>query len=119
MAALRQSQGIVLCQAVGSAPCDEGVGGPKIKDDAVKEEPEEFTLRVGERRGQKAFVDTTRIIGTRGALHWSIQTGRRCARRCMMEWSRIIGSPCTAPCGRRRSKWASRRSGSARACCGS
>ena len=31
------------------------------KDAAVQDEPEELTLRVGERRGQKAFVDTTRI----------------------------------------------------------
>ena len=53
MAALRQSQGIVLCQALGSAPCDEGVGVPKIKDAAVKEEPEEFTLRVGKDVGRR------------------------------------------------------------------
>ena len=56
-----------LCQMVGSALGGEGVGGHKIqlggfhKDAEVKEGPEELTLRVGERRGPKAFVDTTRI----------------------------------------------------------
>ena len=46
-----------LCQAVGSAPCGEGVGGPKkfnpvdLQDAAVYEGPGKPTLRVGERRG--------------------------------------------------------------------
>ena len=44
--------------------------GPKInlvdfKDAAVEEGPEDLTLRIEERRGQKALVDTTRIDGNR------------------------------------------------------
>ena len=31
VAALRQSQGVVLCQDVGSSPCGDGVGWPNIK----------------------------------------------------------------------------------------
>ena len=31
VAALRQSQGVVLCQDVGSAPCGDGVGWPNIQ----------------------------------------------------------------------------------------
>ena len=50
-----------------------------------------FTLRKGERRAQKAFVDTTRIERNKWSLLCSILTGARCARRCMTEWNRRIG----------------------------
>ena len=74
------------------------------KDAAVEQTPEELTLTICESREVKSPLWTPReLIGTSGILFWSIQTGVRCAKRCMMKWIRRIGSPCVTLCGRRRS----------------
>ena len=59
-------------------------------DAAVNSGPEEFTLGVMKRRGQKAFVDTTRIDRIWRPPLVDSDWGARCARRCMMEWNRRI-----------------------------
>ena len=56
-----QPRGVGLRQAAGSA-----LVGPKLKladfkDTEVEHGPEELYLKIGERRGQRALVDTTRI----------------------------------------------------------
>ena len=60
---------------------------------------EELTLRVGERKGQKAIVDTMRIDRNK----WSPPLVVRC------ELSKRIGRPCTTHCGRRRRSWVVRK----------
>ena len=67
-----------LCRTAGPAPCGKRVVGPTFnlvdqKDAAVEQRPEKLTLRIGERRGQTAFVDTTRIDRNPWGLRWSIQ----------------------------------------------
>ena len=71
--------------------------GPKFnlvdfQDAEVNEAPELLALR----KREGLWTDRNQWAW---ALFWSIQTGALFARRCMMEWSTRIGSPCTTPCG--------------------
>ena len=69
---------ICLRPIAGSAPCGEGVGGPRFnlvafKDAAVQQGPEEFALGVVDRRNQKAIVGRPLVGSDQSALRNGVE----------------------------------------------
>ena len=57
----------------------------------VKDGFEELTLRKMKDVDKRPQWTQRGLIGISGALLWSILTGARCVRRCVMEWIKRIG----------------------------